>query len=144
MEGIIPLFERYPISSIALPTSGAISTILTSDTSIITPAGPEKSIAATKSHMGQLLSSISIYFAGKPEEFSNLLGKIKEGFEIIMDRENEIKKFAEGLLKKVVFLGSGVDYPVAREGALKLKESCSMITDAYPTREFLHKQNFKD
>lgn len=109
-----------------------------SDISIITPAGPEKSIAATKSHMGQLLSSLSIYFAGEREEFSNLLGKIKEGFEIIMDRENEIKKFAEGLLKKVVFLGSGLDYPVAREGALKLKESCSMITDAYPTREFLH------
>ncbi|MGC8514885.1 MAG: SIS domain-containing protein [Thermoplasmata archaeon] len=109
-----------------------------SDISIITPAGPEKSIAATKSHMGQLLSSLSIYLAGEPVEFNRLLGKLKEGFEAIMHRENEIKKYAENLLQNVVFLGSGLDYPVAREGALKLKETCSMITDAYPIREFLH------
>jgi glucosamine--fructose-6-phosphate aminotransferase (isomerizing) len=109
-----------------------------SDISIITPAGPEKSIAATKSHLGQLLSSLSIYFVEDPVEFNRLLVMLKEGFEVIMGRENEIKKIAENLLAKVVFLGSGLDYPVAREGALKLKETCSMITDAYPTREFLH------
>jgi glucosamine--fructose-6-phosphate aminotransferase (isomerizing) len=109
-----------------------------SDISILTPAGPEKSIAATKSHMGQLLSSLSIYFAGNPEEFNTLLGKLKEGFHQIMLREEEIRKLAEDLLSNVIFLGSGLDYPVSREGALKLKETCSMITDAYPTREFLH------
>jgi glucosamine--fructose-6-phosphate aminotransferase (isomerizing) len=109
-----------------------------SDISIITPAGHEKSVAATKSHLGQLLSSLSIYFAREPDEFRKLLGKVKEGFEVIMKRGNEIKTIAERLLPKVVLLGSGLDYPVAREGALKLKETCSMITEAYPTREFLH------
>jgi|YelNatPaOPRAMG01_1025707.scaffolds.fasta_scaffold03421_4 glucosamine--fructose-6-phosphate aminotransferase (isomerizing) len=125
-------------SIISISNVPASSLTKLSDISILTPAGPEKSIAATKSHMGQLLSSLSIYFANEPEELNILLGNLKEGFKQIMGREEDIRKFAEGLLPKVIFLGSGLDYPVAREGALKLKETCSMITDAYPTREFLH------
>jgi glucosamine--fructose-6-phosphate aminotransferase (isomerizing) len=118
--------------SISNVPGSTLSTL--ADVSIITPAGPEKSIAATKSHMGQLLSSLSIFLADNPEEFKLLLGNIKAGFKSIMSQEDEIKKLAESISTKVVFLGSGIEYPVAREGALKLKE----ITDAYPTREFLH------
>ena len=108
------------------------------DVSIITPAGPEKSIAATKSHMGQLLSSLSIFFADRPDDFKHLLGNLREGFNSIMSQEVEIRNLAENITNKVVFLGSGLEYPVAREGALKLKETSSTITDAYPVREFLH------
>lgn len=122
--------------SISNVQGSTLSTL--ADVSIITPAGPEKSIAATKSHMGQLLSSLSIFLADNPEEFKLLLGNIKAGVKSIMSQEDYIKKLAESISTKVVFLGSGIEYPVAREGALKLKETCSMITDAYPTREFLH------
>lgn len=125
----------FSISISNVPGS-SLSTM--SDVSIITPAGPEKSIAATKSHMGQLLSSISIFFADRPEEFKRLIGNIREGFNLIMSREEEIKKLAENISNRVVFLGSGLEYPVAREGALKLKETSSTVADAYPVREFLH------
>jgi glucosamine--fructose-6-phosphate aminotransferase (isomerizing) len=125
----------FSISISNVPGS-SLSTM--SDVSIITPAGPEKSIAATKSHMGQLLSSISIFFADRPGEFKHLLGNIREGFNLIMSHEDEIKNIAENITNKVVFLGSGLEYPVAREGALKLKETSSTVADAYPVREFLH------
>ncbi len=109
-----------------------------SDVQIITPAGQEKSIAATKSHMGQLLSSLSIYYSDQPNLFKAKLTSIRNAVSSILALEDKLKKMAQVIGSKIVFLGSGLLYPTAREGALKLKETCSLITDAYPTREFLH------
>lgn len=109
-----------------------------SDISFITEAGEEKSVAATKSHFAQLLVSLSLYFANQPDDYHNVLKEAAEGFLLLLSQENKVKEIAEDIGSRAIFLGSGFLYPVAREASLKMKETCSLVTDAYPMREFLH------
>jgi len=93
-------------------------------------AGEEKSVAATKSHFAQTMISLSLLEKG---EFDNS-EKVLEG---VMENEN-IKFYAEKIGNRVVLLGTGLKYPLAMEGALKLQETSEAITYHYPEREFLH------
>ena len=93
-------------------------------------AGEEKSIAATKSHFAQTLISLSILEKGEFDHSKDVL-------QGVLENEN-IKFFAEKMGNKAVLLGTGMNYPLAMEGALKLQETSEAITYHYPEREFLH------
>ena len=135
-----------------LAISNVIGSSITreSDYTIYTHAGPEIAVASTKAYTSQivLLDILAIYFA-------EVLGKYsKENLETIKDDilslPSKIEKVLENLdliknfAKKVYtetdmyFLGRGIDYAVALEASLKLKEISYIHSDAYAAGELKH------
>lgn len=113
---------------------------------LLTYAGTEKSIASTKAMSAQLfcLFLISAKILQQKEmpydkiiyELKNVSSCIKKAFEY----ENIINRYAKILenYENAAILASGMFYPLAKEGALKIKETSYINTTAYPTGEFLH------
>ena len=119
------------------------------DYTIYTHAGPEIAVASTKAYTSQivLLAIISIYFAEilgknpkKIEDLKNNILKLPSHIETILKDTTKIKDFAKKIFKEkdVFFIGRNVDYPVAMEGSLKLKEISYIHSEAYPSGELKH------
>jgi glucosamine--fructose-6-phosphate aminotransferase (isomerizing) len=118
-----------------------------SDGIINVSAGEEKGIAATKSYTGQLLYSyrIALYTAKKQgksmDELEKELSRIPEKIsESLNKNRTKIKEIAEVLKESndAFYLGNGINYPTAMEGALKLKELSKLHVEAFPVGEFRH------
>ena len=120
------------------------------DQVVYTLAGPEISVASTKAYTTQLvtLCMLSIYMAGlkevlPAERIQELIRGLRElpaqAHEILEDVE-PIKTFAQqyGLSEDVFFIGRSLDYAVALEGALKLKEISYIHAEAYAAGELKH------
>jgi len=111
------------------------------DNVIYTHAGPEISVVSTKAFSAQVaaLSKIAFTVGQNPELLNqvNLLDKFAEGS---LKKEGEMKKLAEKLYNKhdFFFIGRGICYPVALEGALKLKEISYSHAEGYPAGELKH------
>ena len=108
------------------------------DMAIITMANDEKSVAATKSHIVQILISIMIDSALDKNENDEKKNKIVENVAAIISNIDKIKRLAKRVSNRVVLLGDGYLYPCAMEGALKFKETGDLLTESYPSREYLH------
>ncbi|MDW3212122.1 MAG: glutamine--fructose-6-phosphate transaminase (isomerizing) [Reichenbachiella sp.] len=112
--------------------------------------GPEIGVASTKAFTGQLsvLTMIALKVAYQKGtitqtrfkelliELSNIPGKIKE----VLDNNSEVEKIAERFkdAKNFIYLGRGYNFPVALEGALKLKEISYIHAEGYPAAEMKH------
>lgn len=121
-----------------------------SDAVIYTHAGPEIGVASTKAFTTQLaaLFLISLYFAQRKntltksevryylEELVKLPEKIKEVLNLDKDIEEVAKKLKDA--KGFLYLGRNVNYPIALEGALKLKEISYIHAEGYPAGEMKH------
>ena len=120
------------------------------DQVVYTLAGPEISVASTKAYTTQLvtLCMLSIYMAGlkevlPAERIQELIRGLRElpaqAHEILEDVE-PIKTFAQqyGFSEDVFFIGRSLDYAVALEGALKLKEISYIHAEAYAAGELKH------
>ena len=117
---------------------------------LYTWAGPEIAVASTKAYVTQLiiLYSIALHFADLRETISNEeIEKIKtemlllpDKVQRILDNKEEIQKFASKHYneKDMYFLGRGMDYGVAMEAALKLKEISYIHSEAYAGGELKH------
>ncbi len=113
---------------------------------ILLNAGSEKSIASTKAVSAQLFCLFLV--AGKimqRKEMPTLqlreeLIKIPEIMKNALELRSKIQEFAKKLIsyENAAILASGMFYPLAKEGALKIKETAYINTTAYPTGEFLH------
>ena len=105
-----------------------------SDYGICTYAGHEKALAATKSHMAQLICNLEMYsmIANQKIDYNSI------DFDYILNNLEKIRHIASLLHKYVIFLGSGLLYPVALEASLKMKETSVTISEGYAVREFLH------
>ena len=114
-------------------------------------AGIEVGVAATKTFFGQLLSfyGLAVTFAQiknnrSNDEINKLVADLKElPFKLreLVDQHNVIsKKLAHDFsdIKDVIFLGRGINYPIALEGALKLKEISYIHAAGYPAGEMKH------
>ncbi|WP_411169586.1 glutamine--fructose-6-phosphate transaminase (isomerizing) [Clostridium sp. MB05] len=117
---------------------------------VYTWAGPEIAVASTKAYETQLIAMyiLGIYFGevkgtlnndlseSIKEELLNLPEKVKE----IIERKDELQKFASKnyMDKDLFFLGRGLDYAVALEGSLKLKEISYIHSEAYAGGELKH------
>ncbi len=114
-------------------------------------AGIEIGVAATKTFFGQLLSfyGLAIKFAQlrkskSEEEINNLiidLINLPPLLEELVISHNKIsEKLAHDFfdIKDVIFLGRGINYPIALEGALKLKEISYIHAAGYPAGEMKH------
>ena len=117
---------------------------------LYTWAGPEIAVASTKAYVTQLiiLYSIALHLADLRETISNEeIEKIKtemlllpDKVQRILDNKEEIQKFASKHYneKDMYFLGRGIDYGVAMEAALKLKEISYIHSEAYAGGELKH------
>ena len=114
-------------------------------------AGIEIGVAATKTFFGQLLSfyGLAIKFAQIKNSQSNEkinqliseLNKLPPLVEELLEKHNKSsEKLAHDFfnIKDVIFLGRGINYPIALEGALKLKEISYIHAAGYPAGEMKH------
>jgi len=114
-------------------------------------AGIEIGVAATKTFFAQLLSfyGLAIKFAQikgsqSDTEINKLIGeliKLPPLIEDLLDNHNQSsEKLAHDFfnIKDVIFLGRGINYPIALEGALKLKEISYIHAAGYPAGEMKH------
>jgi len=116
------------------------------DQTVYTLAGPEISVAATKSFTAQLMALYWLALSHSKLDISRrdglitglrrLPGKVQQ----VLDSEDEIKEGAEYLskYKDVFFIGRGINFPVALEGALKLKEISYIHAEGYAAGELKH------
>ena len=139
-------------SATTLALSNVVGSSITreADIYIYTHAGPEIAVASTKAYTAQvvLLNILAIYFAEVLESVdSKLLKELKKDLlelpnklnDILKD-DKEIIKIAKDIYQKddMFFLGRGIDYPVAMEGSLKLKEISYIHSEAYSAGELKH------
>ncbi len=123
-----------------------------SDASILIEAGPEIGVASTKAFMGMLVAMYLFAIrAGRARghldeavarERLEELRKVRPYVESLCDESmsKRIEKLAERHVgaKGFLFLGRGVNYPIALEGALKLKEISYKHAEGYPAGEMKH------
>ncbi len=121
-----------------------------SDGVFYTHAGPEIGVASTKAFTTQLASLylLSLLLAGlkgilKPESMKDLISeliKIPEKTEEILKHSSGIEAIAKQHINRrgFLFLGRGINYPIALEGALKLKEISYIHAEGYPAGEMKH------
>ena len=115
-----------------------------------TLAGPEIAVASTKAYTTQLLNLylLGLYFAQalctiSQEERRKVVGsllEVPEGAERALGLAAAVKELAEEFKAKedIFFIGRGLDYAVALEGALKLKEISYIHAEAYAAGELKH------
>lgn len=117
---------------------------------LLLKAGPEIGVAATKTFTGQMaaLFLVSLQLgrlrntlcAAEEERLVNEFLQIPYKVELMLEREQEIRNLAEQLKEKknFLFIGRGISYPIALEGALKLKEISYVHAEAYAAGEMKH------
>ena len=120
------------------------------DNVIYTSAGPEISVAATKTFISQVLTlyGLTYYLArmrngmsdseyrDKIRKLHMLPGKI----ERVLEMSEKIRKISESVAgaQHMFYMGRNLNYPVAMEGALKMKEISYIHAEAYPAGELKH------
>ena len=121
---------------------------------IYTHAGPEIGVASTKAFTAQLtaLFLFALFLAQKRgtitgaesaalvDELSRVPGKIEE---VLRQRDGECRQLAKAFAsaRDFLFLGRGIHFPIALEGALKLKEISYIHAEGYPAGEMKHGPN---
>src|SRR5580700_5776676 len=120
---------------------------------IYTHAGPEIGVASTKAFTGQLaallLTALHLgQVRGKlgpaaSQKFMQELTRIPNKIETILQRDSEIEELARQFFRctEFLYLGRGIHYPIALEGALKLKEISYIHAEGYPAGEMKHGPN---
>jgi glucosamine--fructose-6-phosphate aminotransferase (isomerizing) len=121
-----------------------------SDDILYTRAGPEISVASTKAYMAMLIAQYLLALrigAARGTVNSDLAAKVSHGLhqmpaalEEVLQREGEAVRAAEFVrdAEDVYFIGRGLDYAIAMEGSLKLKEISYLHSEAMPAGELKH------
>ncbi len=121
-----------------------------SDAVLYTRAGPEIGVAATKTHLAQItaLEVLALYLGEvrgtlAPSEgraHLSALGELPDKVATILERFDDVAEIAERLrdAPSFLFVGRNVGYPVALEGALKLKEISYVRAEGFPGGELKH------
>ena len=113
-----------------------------SDYSLYTHAGPEIGVAATKTFTAQLavLYSLAVSYSEERENLMENLLKVPHLVEEVLSEAEKVRevalKYAE--FKNAIYLGRYLSYPIALEGALKLKEISYIHAEGYPAGEMKH------
>ncbi|MBI2207862.1 glutamine--fructose-6-phosphate transaminase (isomerizing) [Candidatus Woesearchaeota archaeon] len=120
------------------------------DSVLYTYAGPEIGVASTKAFTTQLivLYLFTLYMSNirnslNKETIRDLIGKLRKlplEMETLLTEDKGIKKIADIYKDKnnALFLGRGINFPIALEGALKLKEVSYIHAEGYPAAEMKH------
>ncbi len=146
------LARRLGARAVALCNAPGSTLVRESQAAILTQAGPEIGVASTKAFVAQLVSGFLLALrlgreTGKidAERGRELLAELRQ-VRPVMERllsDSEVERIRELAsrakdAKGFLFLGRGINYPVALEGALKLKEISYMHAEGYPAGEMKH------
>jgi glucosamine--fructose-6-phosphate aminotransferase (isomerizing) len=141
------LGHRYALSICNVPESALVRL---SNLRFLTRAGPEIGVASTKAFTTQLAALILLTLvlaklrghlvASKEQEYLHALRHLPAALSNVLQVESQIKTWAEKFASHdhALFLGRGIHYPIALEGALKLKEISYIHAEAYPAGELKH------
>jgi glucosamine--fructose-6-phosphate aminotransferase (isomerizing) len=113
---------------------------------IYTRAGPEIGVAATKTFIAQLVAlclvalKLSMLPRSELERFILEMRLLPEKIRKILDEKEKIKEISEILAEfdNMMYIGRGIAFPVALEGALKMKEISYIHAEGYPAGELKH------
>jgi len=141
--------EKDYLSTLTICNVPTSSLARESDYSIFTNAGPEIGVASTKAFTTQLaaLMLLALSLAKSRDKNPKLRARVITAMRSLPDTLEEtlklkdtIKEIAPDIAKKdnALFLGRGIFYPIAKEGALKLKEISYIHAEAYPAGELKH------
>ncbi len=117
-----------------------------SDAVILLHAGPEIGVASTKAFIAQLYVLLIITLLLAKHHHKNIsvleeaIIKLPQFMQEILQLDKCLKNLAQQFIHRTnaLFLGRGVNYPIALEGALKLKELSYIHAEAYPAGELKH------
>ncbi|WP_120997124.1 glutamine--fructose-6-phosphate transaminase (isomerizing) [Stutzerimonas urumqiensis] len=138
------------LASLAICNVGTSSLVRESDLTLLTQAGPEIGVASTKAFTTQLVALMLLTLslgrargalaADVERELVDELRRLPTRLGEALAMDPTIEKVAENFAEKqhTLFLGRGEQYPVAMEGALKLKEISYIHAEAYPAGELKH------
>ena len=137
------------LASLSICNVDESSLVRESDFSLLTIAGPEIGVASTKAFTTQLVAlqiliGLLMQAQGadqaKVSELVKNLKKLPILLEQSLEHDKAIETMSEQFIEKhnALFLGRGDQYPVAMEGALKLKEISYIHAEAYPAGELKH------
>ena len=120
------------------------------DKVMYTWAGPEIAVATTKAYSAQLIALylLAMKFAEvrgtvTKEEIDGMIRDLKRlpaQIELLLNNKERIQKFANRYVaaREIFFIGRGIDYAIAMEGSLKLKEISYIHSEAYAAGELKH------
>ncbi len=137
------------LASLSICNVAESSLLRESDFSLMTVAGPEIGVASTKAFTTQLVAlqlligQLMQIKGADNTLISQLVADLKKLPALVeqaLDHDQAIENMAEDFIEKhnALFLGRGDQYPVAMEGALKLKEISYIHAEAYPAGELKH------
>ncbi|HTF14690.1 MAG TPA: glutamine--fructose-6-phosphate transaminase (isomerizing) [Burkholderiales bacterium] len=141
------LGHRYALSICNVPESALVRA---SDLRFLTRAGPEIGVASTKAFTTQLAALALLTMtlaklrgrlpAEREAELLHSLRHLPRALERVLQVEPQVKMWSEKFaqLQHALFLGRGIHYPIAMEGALKLKEISYIHAEAYAAGELKH------
>ena len=124
-----------------------------SDGTILTHAGPEIGVASTKAftsqmvalylfalHLGQARGTLT---GEQARDHAQQLAELPVKIERLLSESDELEELAKELFRSTdfLYLGRGINFPVALEGALKLKEISYIHAEGYPAGEMKHGPN---
>ena len=123
------------------------------DGTILTHAGPEIGVASTKAFTAQMVALylLGLYLGGlrgalSPDEarhHAQQLAELPVKLEHLLNESDEIEELSKEFFRSTdfLYLGRGINFPVALEGALKLKEISYIHAEGYPAGEMKHGPN---
>jgi glucosamine--fructose-6-phosphate aminotransferase (isomerizing) len=138
------------LASLAICNVGISSLVRESDLTLLTQAGPEIGVASTKAFTTQLVALMLLTLSlgqvrdtlepGVEAELVEELRRLPTRLGEALAMDGTVEKIAELFAEKnhTLFLGRGAQFPVAMEGALKLKEISYIHAEAYPAGELKH------
>jgi glucosamine--fructose-6-phosphate aminotransferase (isomerizing) len=141
------LGHKHSLAICNVPESALVRS---SDLKFLTRAGPEIGVASTKAFTTQLVALFMLTLvlgrlrgkisAAQEKTWLTQLRELPGLVQQVLNLEPEIAAWAERFADKqhALFLGRGVHYPIAMEGALKLKEISYIHAEAYPAGELKH------
>ena len=141
--------EKEYISTLTICNVPTSSLARESKYSIFTNAGPEIGVASTKAFTTQLaaLMLLALSLAKSRDKNPKLRTRVVTAMRSLSDTVQETLKLKDVILEiapeiaskdNALFLGRGIFYPIAKEGALKLKEISYIHAEAYPAGELKH------
>ncbi|SOC51288.1 glutamine--fructose-6-phosphate transaminase [Chromohalobacter canadensis] len=140
--------QRDYLGSLAICNVPGSSLVRESDLTLMTQAGPEIGVASTKAFTTQLVALLLLALAlgrvrGANGEHAPLVQGLRELPGVInqvLALDGEIEQLSMAFAEKhhALFLGRGAHFPIALEGALKLKEISYIHAEAYPAGELKH------
>ncbi len=142
--------KKYGCKTMVITNVIGSSATRIADETILTRAGPEIGVAATKTFTAQLVVLLLLAILlgikngklriNEAENYISELRRLPNVVEKVLDEDDKIKEIA-GVIKDhqtVFFVGRGINFPIALEGALKLKEISYIHAEGFAAGELKH------